>query len=474
MSIQAHVPRKFLPLLTPARYKGAHGGRGGAKSHFFAEQAVLRAYSETRRIVCIREVQNSLRESVRQLIVDKIAKFGLESFFEVLEAEVRGKNGSLIIYKGMQSYNAETIKSLEGYDIAWVEEAQAMSDRSLRMLRPTIRKPGSEIWCSWNPRHDTDAVDTLLRGPHKPKDAIVVEVNWQDNPWFPDVLQDEMERDYQADPEMAEHVWGGGYELVSEGAYYARLIAAAEKEGRVGHFPYNPSLPVKTSWDIGIDDYMAIWFWQDDGFTASVIDYYEASGLGFDDVVAICMPEVFIPPREDERFVGWSRERALQQLDRPIPFVYGTSYLPHDVRMREVGAGGRSRVQSLQMLGVPKIMKGAATNPDDRIAAVRRLLPMVRFHMSPRVDKGIKRLRRYSRKLNDALGTYTTPLHDENSHGADAFGEYAINSIIAPPREKPKPKPTELIYEADEYGRLHANMDVKEIIAAMKRKKRIG
>lgn len=432
----------------------------------------MRAYRETTRIACIREVQNSLRESVRQLIVDKIAKFGLEDSFDALEAEIRGPNGSLIIFKGMQSYNADTIKSLEGYDVAWVEEAQAMSDRSFRMLRPTIRKPGSEIWCSWNPRHDTDAVDVLLRGPNAPKDAIVVPVGWQDNPWFPDVLRDEMERDYQADPEMAEHVWGGGYELVSEGAYYARLIAQAEKEGRVGHFPYDPKRPVKTSWDIGIDDYMSIWFWQDDGFTATVIDFYEASGLGFDDVMSICMPEIFVPPPMDERFRGWTKAKALADLDRPVPYSYGLHYLPHDVRMREVGAGGRSRVQSLQGLGMANIRKGAATNPDDRIAASRRLLPLVRFHSSPRVDKGIKRMRRYSRKLNEAMNTYVGPLHDENSHAADAFGEYAINAGIEPPREKPVEKPTQLVFEADAQGRIHSNMSVREIVEMAQRKRR--
>lgn len=433
---------------------------------------MLRAYRQTSRIACIREVQNSLRESVRQLIIDKIAKFKLEASFDVLEGEIRGPRNSLIIFKGMQSYNAETIKSLEGYDVAWVEEAQALSDRSLRMLRPTIRKPGSELWFSWNPRHDTDAVDTLLRGANPPKDAIVVPVGWQDNPWFPDVLRDEMERDYAADPEMAEHVWGGGYELVSEGAYYARLISAAEKEGRVGHFPYDPQRPVKTSWDIGIDDYTAIWFWQDDGFNATVIDFYEASGLGFDDIVSLCMPEVFIPPRMDERFINWTRKKALEDLDRPVPFTYGTSYLPHDVRMREIGAGGRSRVQSLQMLGVSKIAKGVATNPDDRIAATRRLLPLVRFNMTPRVEKGIKRLRRYSRKINEALGVYVGPNHDDNCHAADAFGEFAINAGIAPEKPKPVAKPTDLIYEADRYGRVRANMSVREIVAKLERERK--
>jgi phage terminase large subunit len=224
--LKPDVPRAFVPLLKPARYKAAHGGRGGAKSHFFAEQLVLRCFARETRAACIREVQNSLKESVRQLIIDKIQKFGLGGFFEVLEGEIRGANGSLIIFKGMQSYNAENIKSLEGFDIAWVEEAQSLSAHSLKMLRPTIRKEGSEIWFSWNPRHDTDAVDEFFRGAHRPADAIVVEVNWDCNPWFPDVLKAEKDRDYAADPEMADHVWGGGYQIITEGAYYAKLLAA--------------------------------------------------------------------------------------------------------------------------------------------------------------------------------------------------------------------------------------------------------
>lgn len=441
-TLRTEVPRKLAPLLHPARYKGAHGGRGGGKSHFFAEQLILRCYREPTRAVCIREVQNSIRDSVRQLLVDKIAKFGLEPWFECLETEIRSKNGSLIIFRGMQAYNAENIKSLEAYDLAWVEEAQSLSEVSLRMLRPTIRKDGSEMWFSWNPRHDTDAVDKLLRGADKPKDAIVVEINWQDNPWLSPVLRDEMVRDYEADPEMADHVWGGNYQIVSEGAYYAKLIAAAEKQGRVGNFPHDPSRPVHTSWDLGVDDATAIWFWQEDGLKATVIDYYEASGDGADDIVAAALPEIFKAPPWEERFVGWSADMALRTLGRSKPYRYADHYFPHDIKMREWGVGGRSRIETMVGLGVRGIRKGVAVNPADRIAAARRLLPMTYFHASPRVEQGLKKLRRYRRKWNDALNSYTTPLHDENSHAADAFGEFAINCSIQAPLPKPEAKVT--------------------------------
>lgn len=161
-TLKIKVPAKLAPLLQPKRYKGAYGGRGGAKSHFFAEQVLCQALAG-KRIVCLREVQNSIKESVKQLLTDKISAFGLDSQFEVLESEIRGPHDSQIIFKGLQSYNATNIKSLEGFDIAWVEEAQTVSHHSLDILRPTLRKIGSELWFSWNPRFKTDAVDKFFR-----------------------------------------------------------------------------------------------------------------------------------------------------------------------------------------------------------------------------------------------------------------------------------------------------------------------
>src|SRR5690349_5238032 len=146
MAIRVEVPRKLKPLLYPKRYKGAYGGRGGAKSHFFAEQIILRCMVRQTRVVCIREVQNSIKDSVRQLLVDKIEKLGVGKLFDALETEIRGPHGSLIVFKGMQSYNADNIKSLEAYDLAWVEEAQTFSQHSLDLLRPTLRKDDSELW----------------------------------------------------------------------------------------------------------------------------------------------------------------------------------------------------------------------------------------------------------------------------------------------------------------------------------------
>lgn len=433
--LEVDVPRALLPLLQPARYKGAYGGRGGAKSHFFAEQLILRCIQKRTRWVCIREVQNTIKESVHQLLSDKIAKLGVEAQFDIRRDEIRGPNGSIITFRGMQSFNADNIKSLEDYDGAWIEEAQTLSERSLRLLRPTIRREGSEIWASWNPRHDTDAIDVFLR-QRKPAGAIVIPVGWQDNPWFPDVLQAEMEHDYATDPDMAEHVWGGGYEVVSEAYYYARWIAQAEKDGRVGFFPYRRGLPVHTSWDIGVDDYTAIWFWQEDGRTATVIDYYETQNDGAEQIIEAALPEF---DSDIKRAAG-----TLLDIGRDEPWSYGNHYFPHDVRVREWGAGARSRVESLMALGLRNIKKGAQLGPEERVNASRILLPITRFHLTDRTAVGIRRLRRYARKLNEQMNTYTGVLHDENSHGADAFGEYAVNCPLTRIPEIPQPKPWKL------------------------------
>lgn len=216
-TLQIPVARAFKPLLKPARYKGTHGGRGSAKSHFWAGRLIKRAYMDPAlRAVCLREVQKSLEQSVKRLLEDKIETFGLGGYFNVLKTHIDLPGGGVIMFQGMQNHTADSIKSLEGFDIAWFEEAQNASDRSLELLRPTIRKPGSELWFSWNPEHKDDPVDKLLRSSEPPPDSVVVEVNYQDNPWFPDVLRAEMEYDRRRDPDKYAHVWGGKYRQLSE------------------------------------------------------------------------------------------------------------------------------------------------------------------------------------------------------------------------------------------------------------------
>jgi phage terminase large subunit len=216
-TLRIDTPRAFKPLLDPARYLGAHGGRGSGKSYFFAELAIERSIIAKTDIVCVREIQRTLDQSVKKLLEKKISAMGVEKRFNILRSHIECDTGGRIIFEGMQDHTADSIKSLEGYDVAWVEEAQSLSQRSLDLLRPTIRRPGSQIWFSWNPGQPTDPVDAFLRGDSVPPDAVVVEVNYRDNPWFGETaLQGEVDYDLKRDPEKFAHIWLGKYLTNSE------------------------------------------------------------------------------------------------------------------------------------------------------------------------------------------------------------------------------------------------------------------
>jgi len=224
--LQIQTPRWSLPLLTPSRYKGAYGGRGSGKSHFFAELLIEEhVRDQDQCAVCIREVQRSLSQSVKKLLENKIQALGVGHYFIIQESVIKSANGEgLIIFQGMQNHTAESIKSLEGYHRAWIEEAQSLSQRSLDLLRPTIRQEKSEIWFSWNPYANTDPVDVLLRGATPPPDAIVVNVNYQDNPFLPETLREEMEYDRSRDIDKYNHVWLGEYIKNSEARVFKNWI----------------------------------------------------------------------------------------------------------------------------------------------------------------------------------------------------------------------------------------------------------
>jgi len=206
----------FEPLLHPARYKGGHGGRGSGKSHFFAEMLIEEHIRERMDSVCLREIQKSLKFSVKKLLETKIEAMNAGAYFEVQDAVIKAKNGGICMFQGMQDHTNDSIKSLEGFKRAWFEEAQTATQRSLDLLRPTLRAPGSELWFSWNPRFATDPVDVLLRGENPPPGAVVVESNYMDNPWCPQELLDEMAYDRARDPEKYRHIWLGQYETNSE------------------------------------------------------------------------------------------------------------------------------------------------------------------------------------------------------------------------------------------------------------------
>ena len=211
------VPSVFEPLWKPARYKVAHGGRGSGKSHDRGLAAVIEACKRPGfKLVCIREVQKSLDQSAKALIEGKIRDYGF-SGFRILNTHIETPGGGRIIFQGMQNHTADSVKSLEGYHAAWVEEAQSLSQRSLDLLIPTIREPGSEIWLTYNPEKPSDPVDALFRGENgAPPDSVMVQANWNNNPYFPEVLRAQMEWDRARDPDKYAHVWAGGYKQSSQ------------------------------------------------------------------------------------------------------------------------------------------------------------------------------------------------------------------------------------------------------------------
>ena len=417
--LQVAIPRKFLPILKPARYKGIHGGRGGGKSHLLAEQIVLKAYSQTLRIVCIREVQNSIKDSVKQLIVDKIAKFGLLDVFEVLDNEIRCKlNGSFIIFKGMQAYNAANIKSLEGFDIAWVEEAQTLSQVSLDMLRPTIRKPNSELWFSWNPRYKTDPIDKFLRS-NPPPESVVIQVNWVDNPWFPQELIDEMKHDFAIDPDKAEHIWNGAYGA-GQGAILAKWVNQAEREGRIGDVNYDPlGAPVEISADLGFRDTASFWYWQRVNGGFNLLRYDGDTGLDAEEWII----------------------RIKNNLNE-MGVKLGKIWLPHDARAKTFQSKHTTIEKFMEAFGVEKCAIVPQSKKLDQIEAARTVIQKCAFNKNM-CENGLDGLTGWEFVYNDEAGTFSRePKHDVNSHPSDAFayGCQVMREFMPEPPKDDEPR----------------------------------
>lgn len=419
-TLRVEVPRKLKPLLFPKRYKGAYGGRGGAKSHFFAEQLIVRCYSSTTRGVCIREVQKSIKDSVKQLLIDKIAKLGLQREFEVLETEIRGPHGSLIIFVGMQSYNADNIKSLEGYDIAWVEEAQTLSQHSLDLLRPTIRKEGSELWFSWNPRYKTDPVDLFFRKNQR-DNAIVIPINWTDNPWFPAVLRKEMEDDFALDADKAEHIWNGAYGA-GQGAILARYVNKADREKRIhDDVEFDPhGAPVELSSDIGFRDTSCWWFWQRKVGGFSVFDYDFDHGLDADDWI----------PRLQDRLAGHG-----------IPLAkLGKIWLPPDAKAKTFQSK-HSAMEKFLRAFPGKIGTKPGSKKPDQISAARKIIEKCEFHKT-RCENGLDGLSAWEYEWNEDNQIFSRePIHNWASHRGDsyAYGCEVMDGLTE--TEEPPAKP---------------------------------
>ncbi|HEX5509848.1 MAG TPA: PBSX family phage terminase large subunit [Pseudolabrys sp.] len=396
----------FRPLLQPARYKGAYGGRGSGKSHFFGELLVETCLAEPgTSAVCIREVQRTLAQSSKRLIESKIESLGVGSQFDIQRELIRTPGDGLIIFAGLQDHTAESIKSLEGFRVAWIDEAQSLSARSLSLLRPTIRMERSEIWASWNPTRKNDAIDDFLRSPGgPPAGAIVVQANWRDNPFWTAELEAERKLELERYPERYPHTYEGEYAAAFEGAYFAKLLTAAKLGGRIGAVNADPLLPIRAYADIGGSganaDAFVFWICQFVDGDILILDHYETQGQTL------------------AYHVKWLRDRGYQDAEIILPHdgvnennVTGKRYEDH---FRD--AGFATRV-------IPNQGRGAAAQ---RIEAVRRLAPKFRFNAAT-TEAGRQALGFYHERKDELRNVGLGPDHDWSSHSADAFGLMAID-----------------------------------------------
>src|SRR4051812_36383154 len=272
--IKAEFPEQLGCLFEPSRYKILYGGRGAAKSWGVARALLVRGCNKPLRVLCAREFQSSIRDSVHKLLCDQIKDLGLDSFYRIEQSAIFGMNGTEFSFEGIR-HNVNKIKSYEGVDIAWVEEAQTTSKSSWETLIPTIRKEGSEIWVTFNPELDTD--ETYKRFVLKPPPgAIVKKLNWSDNPWFPEVLKAEKDLLKARDEDAYLNIWEGHCRVSLDGAIYAKELRAATEEGRICRVPYDETAPVHTFWDLGWSDCTSILFAQKVGFDFRIIDAYQS------------------------------------------------------------------------------------------------------------------------------------------------------------------------------------------------------
>lgn len=386
------ITEKLSPLFQPKRYKVLFGGRGGGKSWAVAGALLTVAANRRLRVLCAREIQKSMRDSVHRLLKDQVTKLELESFYMVFDNEIRGKNGSLFVFTGLQAHTVDSIKSFEGVDIVWVEEAHSVSKCSWDVLIPTIRKPNSEIWLTLNPGMDTD--ETYQRFIATPSDdTFLCEINWRDNPWFPDVLNKErLKAKRIMNQEDYEHIWEGKPRTVADGAIYQHELINLHRENRVTNVPYDPELPVHTVWDLGWNDAMTIGLVQKGAQDIRIIGYIESS----------------------HRTLDW----YVKQLEK-FDYRWGTDYLPHDGRTRNFQTG-KSTEEMLRSLGRRSVMVQSATSVEEGIKAARMLFPKCYFDKD-NTARLLECLKRYRRDVHTKTGEPMKPLHDEFSHGADMF-----------------------------------------------------
>lgn len=400
MEIIADLPKKLDFLLgKKARYKAAYGGRGSAKSWSFARAMLIRGLQTPTRSVCTRELQKSIKDSVHQLLCDQIQALNLGAYYTVQQASIKGPKGTEIGFAGLH-HNITEFKSHEGADLAWVEEAQVTSRKSWDILVPTIRKEGSEIWATFNPElEDDETYKRLVLNP--PTDSIVVKMNWQDNPWFPEVLRLELEEKRIRDPDGYLHIWEGHCRQVLEGAIYSKELRQAKLDGRITTVPHDPTKPVHTFWDLGwnsVTGRTAIIMAQTHGPSFRVIDYFE----------------------DAEHTVNW----YLAELQKK-PYIWGTDWLPHDADSTNLAAGGRTVKKIMQGLG--RTVRVLDRRPlDEGINAARTIFSQCEFDTNKTADL-IQCLNRYKYSVDEITGLRSKKPEDGiYNHGADAFRYFAM------------------------------------------------
>ena len=343
------------------------------------------------RILCAREIQNTIAESVHRLLCDQIEAMELSGFYQITDKAIRARNGSEFVFQGIRGLDVVKIKSFEGVDRVWVEEAQVVTKKSWDILEPTIRKPGSEIWVTFNPELDTD--ETWIRFvENAPDDAVVIEMNWRDNPWFPPELERLRTQWKERDPEGYETVWEGKCRPAVEGAIYRKELEAMTRDKRFRPVPYDPLLKVHRVWDLGWNDMSSIIMVQRVGGELRIIDFFEDSHRS--------LPE-YVQQLKDRRY------------------NVGTDYLPHDGDSGRLESSGLSAKDILNKLGctVSIIPKG---DVEAGIKAARVIFGRCYFDKDKATGL-VAHLKRYRRQINQSTGEAMGPLHDEHSHASDAF-----------------------------------------------------
>jgi phage terminase large subunit len=395
MEIDVEFPEKIGFLFEPKRYKVLYGGRGSGKSWGVARALLLMGIKKPIRVLCARELQNSITDSVHALLADQIKALNLESIYEVQNTVIYGKNGTEFLFAGLK-HNVTKIKSFEGVDVCWVEEAQTVSKSSWDVLLPTIRKDDSEIWITFNPELDTD--ETYKRFVViPPVNALVQKINWSDNPWFPQVLRDEKDDLKARDMDAYLNVWEGNTRQVLDGAVYAAELRKAQEENRIKDIHVDLTIPVSTFWDIGWSDLNSIWFIQTvSGGEVRVIDFYQNCQKTIDHYVQILQTK---------------------------GYTYRDHWLPHDAEHKNMT--GKSVKDIMQGMGLP-VRITPKLSIADGINAARMLMNRCYFDQN-RCAEGLQALRHYRYDVDPDTKLFSkTPLHDQNSHAADAWRYTAV------------------------------------------------